>query len=201
MLSPTARRRCAARRGPRAFRDAGPDGTDGRQLSHRGASLFSAAAKTGGSVRLSQLEVRRVRTVRRHASSPPSTFRNGFAPGLRAVTSTACWPDRAPRAPQFPRSEINTSRPTTSIAADDLEVQLGQALGGAIDSSRIDHVASCTPLKQRGTFPRTSGRACGAADGLLAPAIQRAAAGRRRPLLASHHPVHPAVLFDDRRQR
>src|SRR6266704_2459033 len=41
----------------------------------------------------------------------------------------------------------------------------------------------------------------GAADGLRRVLLGSAAVGRRRPLLAPDHAVHPAVLLDDRRQR
>ena len=79
-----------------------------------------------------------------------------------------------------------------------------QALEGDIDSSHIDfvHAKRRPESKQRGTFHRdkrprlevlpTDYGACYSA---------RRRARRRGTLLAPHHPVHPALLLDDRGQR
>jgi len=79
-----------------------------------------------------------------------------------------------------------------------------QALEGDIDSSHIDFVhrqALARYQAARHVPPGQAAAARGAAHRLRRVLLGPAALGRGGPVLAPHHPVHPAVLLDDRGER
>ena len=184
----------------------------GRQLpAPRRLALLRPQRGVRAALRVPRLEVRRERPLRRHAERAGGEQLQGQGAGARLSLPRRQrrdldlhGPARDAAALPGLRDQHAAGRAGLPAAHDAGGVQLGAGARGRhrfLPHRLRARQAHARQQAARHLPPGQAAAARGAAHRLRRVLLGPAALGRRGPLLAPHHPVHPAVLHDDRRQR